>query len=317
MLRRLFHHRLTGDLQQSLPPAARVSLSLQELVRLQGVARTIRPGRVFSRAFQAGHHLSPYKGSGMAFDEVRPYAAGDDVRNFDWKVTARTGEPHTKLFREERERPVHLLLDLRPGMFFATRGRFKSVLAAAIAALLGWHAHHGGDRVGGVVLSAAGPVAFPPRRDRRSVLRLLGEVARRLQSERPADAGSAGLGQTLLRLEPLIRPGSRLHLISDFRGLDEAMQHALHRIARHSSVNLVFVHDPLERELPPPGLYRVSDGTRAVTLDSADPALRREHQFRFRQRLEQLEELARHPGIDLLTCPTEGDPVRLLQGLAP
>ncbi|PCI06195.1 MAG: DUF58 domain-containing protein, partial [Gammaproteobacteria bacterium] len=97
----------------------------------------------------SGTYLTIFKGLGMEFDEVRPYQAGDDLYSIDWNVTARTGEAHTKIFREERERPVLMWVDYRQPMFFATRGSFKSVVAAKIAALLAWSAAQHGDRLGG------------------------------------------------------------------------------------------------------------------------------------------------------------------------
>ena len=115
-------------------------------------ALSLQPRRV--RAPGSGGYASPFKGRGMEFDEVRPYAQGDDVRSIDWRVTARSGKPHTKLFREERERAVLLWLDLRPAMFFATRGSFKAVRAAQAAALLGWNTLRHGDRLGALIFDA-------------------------------------------------------------------------------------------------------------------------------------------------------------------
>ncbi len=105
------------------------------------------------RVVTSGGHLSPYKGRGVEFDESRPYQPGDDLRTIDWRVTARTGKPHTKVFREERNRPVFVWLDLRRPMLFATRGEFKGVRAAEMAALIAWSAVAHGDRLGGLVFS--------------------------------------------------------------------------------------------------------------------------------------------------------------------
>ena len=123
-----------------------------------------------------GPYLTKLKGRGMEFAEARSYQYGDDVRHIDWRVTARTGTTHTKLFREERERPVMLVLDLSRRMFFGTRQRLKSVQAARIAALTGWRALLRGDRVGGVIYSEEMHREYKPRSDRRHFLRLLSNI---------------------------------------------------------------------------------------------------------------------------------------------
>lgn len=115
-------------------PDAVVRPTLDDLIRLNQPAKSIELARSTARALQSGQYFSAFKGRGMEFDESRPYAHGDDIRSLDWRVTARTGKVHTKLFREERERPVFLSVDLRSPMFFATRGLFKSVLATRLAA---------------------------------------------------------------------------------------------------------------------------------------------------------------------------------------
>ena len=125
-------------------------------------------GRV--KTHQLGANLSVFQGRGMEFDESRSYQPGDDARTIDWRLTARTGAMHTKLFHEERERPVQLLVDLRSGMQFGTRKQFKSVLGATIAAKLAWTAIDGGDRVGGFLLSPSGAKAHQARRSRASML---------------------------------------------------------------------------------------------------------------------------------------------------
>lgn len=127
---------------------------LDELITLQpgeGLGGFAPGGKV--RTHQFGGHRSAFRGRGMEFDEVRAYQPGDDIRTIDWRVTARTGRTHTKLFQEERERPVLLLSDARRAMRFGTRDCFKSVLSARVTALLTWVALAGNDRVGGVTLS--------------------------------------------------------------------------------------------------------------------------------------------------------------------
>ena len=130
-----------------------VAVTTSGLIALSRKSRglSLRTGMI--SALQSGDYQSAFKGRGMEYDESRLYQPGDDIRNIDWRVTARSGKVHTKLFREERERPVHLWVDFRAPMFFATRGKFKSVIAAELASLFAWRANRQGDGIGGIVFS--------------------------------------------------------------------------------------------------------------------------------------------------------------------
>ena len=125
----------------------------------------------------AGPNKSNFRGRGIDFEEVRNYQPGDDIRSIDWRVTARTGTAHTKLFREERERPVLVAVDQRSSMFFGSSHCFKSVLAAQLASLLAWSALDAGDRVGGLVFNDASHREIRPRRSRKTVLALLSQIS--------------------------------------------------------------------------------------------------------------------------------------------
>ena len=155
-----------------------VRVSLSSLIALHHDAESLvlQPGRI--RSPVSGGYRSPFKGRGMEFDEVRPYMQGDDVRILDWRVTARTGRPHTKLFREERERAVLLWVDLRHTMFFATQGAFKAVRAAQAAALLGWRAVSQGDRLGALLFSEATHIELRPKRGKAALLHVLSQIAK-------------------------------------------------------------------------------------------------------------------------------------------
>ena len=154
-----------------------VSISSKTLIGLRHIARSIPLNAGKIRALQTGQYQSPFKGRGMEFDEARLYQAGDDVRSIDWRVTARTGKPHTKLYREERERAVILCVDYRAPMFFATRGAFKSVIAAKLAGILSWSASHNGDRLGGLIFSETTHQEIRPQRGKLAVLHYLQQLA--------------------------------------------------------------------------------------------------------------------------------------------
>lgn len=292
-----------------------VRISVPALVRLSGAGEALQlgGGRVLAR--QGGDYLSPFKGRGMEFSESRPYQPGDDVRNIDWRVTARTGRAHTKMFREERERPVFLGVDFRPSMFFATRGRYKAVAAAHLAGLIGWSAARRGDRIGGVIFSDAGHHEVKPQRGRRGVLRFIRELALHAAWDtggRGADAADAGL-RALLRLRRIVRPGSMVFLLSDFHWFDARAARQVGRLARHNEVVLLLLSDPVERALPPPGLYRISDGVTEQVLDTFDRDLVQAHARRYAERNAALAQLARQHGLRIVRYSTEQDPAEALR----
>ncbi|MDD5037504.1 MAG: DUF58 domain-containing protein, partial [Methylococcaceae bacterium] len=262
------------------------------------------------RAAQGGNYLSSFKGRGMEFDETRPYVQGDDMRSLDWRVTARTGSPHTKLFREERERPVFLSVDGRAAMFFATRGVFKFVQAARLAALTAWSAQRHGDRVGGQIFTENGGIELKPEHGRRAVLHLLQKLVE--ASPSPDDPGASGLDQALARLVQHARPGSLVLLFSDFRGLGESGKSSLIRLRRHCDLALVFLSDPLESQLPASGRFRFAHGGRELSLD-ASPAAAAAHADRFAQRRETVAQLARRHGTRFMPCLTTEDPLAVLR----
>ncbi len=193
-----------------------VSVTLKALIDLAKPAAGIKLRHVSSRSRQSGNYLSRFKGRGMEFDETRLYQPGDDIRSIDWRVTARTGKTHTKVFREERERPIFISVDNRPAMHFATRGVFKSVLAAKLAALLAWTAENHDDRIGGQVFSDNSCYELKPQNGKHGVLKLFNALVK--------THGLTGYAVTfehaLARLTQHARPGSMVYIISDFRGTE-------------------------------------------------------------------------------------------------
>jgi uncharacterized protein (DUF58 family) len=289
-----------------------VRVSLAGLIRLNQVAAGLTLRHAGIRAAQGGNYISSFKGRGMEFDETRPYTPGDDIRNLDWRVTARTGKTHTKLFREERERPVFLAVDARAPMFFATRGVFKSVMAARLAAIVAWSAQRHGDRVGGQIFSEDHSRELRPEHGRRAVLRLLQKL---VDVEPPAslyEPTEIGFENALARLVHHARPGSLVFIFSDFRRLTAAGESSLLRLRKHCDVTLVFIHDPLERQLPSSGRYRFGDGVRELSLD-ASPAASTVYANRFAQRLAAMENLARQHAMRFIACRTTDDPLLVLQ----
>jgi uncharacterized protein (DUF58 family) len=242
---------------------------LTELLSLRGPARHARfqaPGR--SRALLLGSHRGTQRGRGLEFEEVRAYVAGDDIRRIDWRVTARRGRPHTKLFREERERPVWLVVDLQPAMYFGSRGQLKSMVAVRAAALLAWIAATDGDRVGAIISSGAEQRCLPPRGREQGVLPILNALLA-LQPTAPATAAPRSLREALTTLAPLVRPGSLVLAISDFSDASDAGDTAWYGLAAHSDCRLFWVTDPLEQRALPDGRFRAGAGARSWSIDGA------------------------------------------------
>ena len=230
-----------------------IHLGVKELLQYRQFANLLdlTPRRT-PQARLAGSYLTKHKGRGMEFDEARHYQPGDDIRAIDWRVTARTGKTHTKVYREERERPVFILCDMSSSMQFGTQLLLKSVQAAHLTALISWGAAQRGDKVGALVYSDYMHAECKPLSRKRAVLSICHELmrcqndARSQQSAQP----DTNMESALARLRRLAKPGSLVYVISDFLQLEErALQHLM-QISRHCEVSALAITDPLERELP-------------------------------------------------------------------
>ena len=293
----------------SVPRHELVSVSLKTLIDLAKLASSLNLHHTQLRSRQSGGYMSRFKGRGMEFDEARLYQPGDDIRSIDWRVTARTGKTHTKVFREERERPVFISVDNRLTMHFATRGVFKSVLAAKLAGLLAWTAEYHGDRIGGQLFSEHECRELKPQNGRHAVLRFLNAL---VKPQNPVDKAFA-LDQVLARLNQHARPGSLVYIISDFRGINDPSETHIAKLSQHCEVVLIFVYDPLERSLPVKGRYRFTNDERDIVIDSSDKQRLLSYQQRFDQRLQRLESLAKKRGLAFIQCSTVEDPIPCLR----
>lgn len=304
------HDKLPAD-------ASPVSINQAGLIRLNGAARVIALDVLRVTSLQTGAYVSHFRGRGMEFDESRPYQPGDDPRNIDWRVTARSTEAYTKLFREERERPVLVVVDLRRNMHFATQGSFKSVVASRAAALISWAAHHRGDRLGGLIFGDTTHRELKPRLGRQAALRYVHELVNHPDWQQTdsaaADDQEAPLTQAMAALRRVARPGSLAVLISDFVGFSRAAQAYLAGVARHNEVLAVFVSDPLEHDLPPPGRYRLVSHDEELAIDTYARTAREAYEHAFEERRNDLELFCQRYGIHLLAMSTEEDPVQCLQ----
>lgn len=308
-----------SDIQEapaSSPPAGAYS-ELNDLIRLRYGARDIKLKNQ-QKAFSllVGPYHTRFRGRGIEFEEVRGYQAGDDIRSIDWRVTARSGKPHTKLFREERERPVLILVDQGRSMFFGSRTCFKSVTAAHAAALFTWAALQHNDRVGGLVFNGHEHSELRPKRKAGNVLRFLSEVDRLNHSlNRDFVPGEKGIDEGLEELRRIARPGSNLFLISDFRNLTRTGEKNLYSLSRHNDISAIQVFDPLEKELPIKGYYSITDGEDRFMMYTGDQVLRSRYHDQFREMSETLRELLGQMGIPLLPISTMDSPIHYFRNL--
>ena len=228
----------------------------------------------------------------MDFEEVRLYQPGDDVRNIDWNVTARKNEPHTKVFTEEREKPTLMVVDQTASMFFGSRLRLKSVLAAEIAARLAWVTLAQQDRVGGVVFGQEGTMITKPFRNSRAVLKLLQDVVtanHALRVENLSTIKEKIWDSMNTHLRYAAPHHHRIIVISDFKNVSQHAIQELMRQSHHNELRVFHVFDELEAELPPSNQYTVSTQSTMIEFDSTGATTRREYKRRFEIRLNSLK----------------------------
>lgn len=291
---------------------------LDDLLELRHQARAfgLASNHLVNTAF-SGLYASVFRGSGLEFEEVREYREGDDIRNMDWHVTARTNRPYLKVFREERERSVVLCVDGSSCMSFGTRGTFKSVQAARAAALIGWAANSLQDRVGGVVYGRSRlPLQyFQPSRGRRALWRVLKALTQ------PEEEGQCEVDALLEALQKIDRGASTGSLIFVIGALDRevgALEHILGNLQQRHSTVLLPVDDAADWELPDMGrvLFSGPDGA-LMELDTQDESGRTAYRTRWQSRREELTGLATRLGIPLVPIDTDRDVHRaLMEGLS-
>ncbi len=307
-----------------------IDLSMQELLQYQNKSRLIDlTGKKNIQGKQAGNYLSRSKGRGMEFDEVRHYQTGDDVRAIDWRVTARTGKTHTKLFREEIERPVLIATDLSQNMHFGSKLLFKSVQAAHLAALIAWHAKIRGDRLGGLVFCDEQHIELKPRSRKAGVLHYLHALTTLNNQEKqtPVEANNSATDketdkkqeittqhknyffeQHCARLRHLAKPGSLVYLITDGQALQDekncphALRH-LSEISKHCELVLCLISDPLEQALPDSPLklaVTFTDGINRQQLTLGDNNTAKQYQQQAFAKNERMQLLLQSTGARVI-----------------
>jgi uncharacterized protein (DUF58 family) len=285
---------------------ALVTIDLDQLIQLKADARgfSFLP-RQPVHSLLAGRHASRLRGRGLAFEELRHYSQGDDVRTIDWKATARLRSPHVRVYSEERERPVLLVVDQRSPMFFGSRRAMKSVAAAELAALGAWRSLQSGDRVGGIVFGDNEIIDLRPQRSQTAVLRLFHEVVRLNVglTEPDVQPATVTLNQALEAAARRAVHDYLVVVISDLDGANEDTARITTQLAAHNDVLIVAVYDPLGASLQnQPGMTAsTSDGPCTLPTDKMFAAAFRQT---FTDRLAKWQQIFRSLKVPVLPVST-------------
>jgi len=298
------------------PPG--VYANLDDLIRIQFKARNFSflPQQPVS-SILSGRYASRLRGRGLNFEEIRRYLPGDDIRTMDWKVTARTRSPHVRVYTEEKDRAVVLIVDQRINMFFGTRDRLKSVTAAELAALGAWRAVDVGDRVGAVVFNDTEIVDIRPQRSQKTVMSILGTVVRMnhaLQADAQAEPNPGMLNRALEKVLQLVPHDALVVMISDYFGVDEQTEQLTAQMAEHNDVLALLVHDPIRLQ-PAEQRVTVSDGSLQMEIDFADKHIREKITENYYEEQQNITHFLSRLAAPLLMVSNEGDVVNQVRRL--
>ena len=294
-------------LQNSHIQSNHVFVSLKDLLKMEHFARGFsflaRKQKV--RSILGGKHASKLRGRGLDFEEVRNYVAGDDIRNIDWKVTARTQKTHSRVYSEEKEKPALIVVDQSKSMFFGSQLRTKSVVAAELAALAAFRVLKEGDRVGGVVFADHGIDIVYPKRDRKNILRFLEKIVERnheLEQSSPVKLEEA-LKETMLKIRNIVSHDFLIIIISDFLRYSPEVIKFISHLAQHNDVILAKVFDPMERDIPA-AKFIAGDGEKQIVMDGESKRLREKFQEGFDHDYTNFETQMKKHRIPLMMIDT-------------
>lgn len=265
--------------------------------------------RGLSKQLFSGDYSSAFKGRGMSFSEVRDYTYGDDVRNIDWNVTARTGSPHVKVFEEERELTVMLLIDVSESQKFGTSAGLKKDIVAEISAVLAFSAIQNNDKVGAIFFSDEIEAYLPPKKGKKNILRIIREIIQ----INPKGKGTS-VGNALEYLNNVQKKKSIVFILSDF--ISPSFETALSISGRRHDVIGINIYDEREKELPNVGLLRVKDleTQKTIILDTNNKEQRNAYMQKWIEEQEQLKRSLRKYGADQVDIVVEQDYVKALIG---
>ncbi len=272
-------------------------VTLEELMEQRQFVRYLHNRRKsLPTSWQVGEVKSIFKGRGMEFEEIRPYSFGDDVRDIDWRVTARKLIPYTKLFAEERDREVYVLLDLSAQMLFGTKKELKTVTASKITALLGWLALESKDRFGCVIFDGEHNYLYKPQNHRSGLLAILNKISEFsylvMQKKNSANVSNC-LDKSLQLLQNNIKGKAIVFLISDFDNVSEAVQKSISTLSRKADLACVNVLDVLEQNPPVSGEYMAEAAGEQLVFATASHKFRKEYQTYFANQRNYFKDFCR------------------------
>ena len=288
---------------------------LSTLANFQLASKSI-PLKKNKRAFNHinGPIKTPLRGRGMEFEDVRLYQAGDDIRAIDWRVTARTRKTHTKQFREEREKPVFVVVDQRQSMFFGSKVAMKSVVACDYAAYIAWAAFHKGDKVGGLVFNDDRHCEIKPRQQRKTILQFLQKLVNyNALLNTKHHPQRLRLASVFLEIKRIAKPGSQIFFISDFHDLDENCEKLLFDLSKHCEITAVQIYDPIEERLPKAAVYKVNNGDSDIEFDTRNLRTRKHYLDQFKAYKKRVNTIFTKFAVPVISCSTQDLPLALLQ----
>ncbi|UXX78778.1 DUF58 domain-containing protein [Reichenbachiella carrageenanivorans] len=269
-----------------------VFTSLRELLEMERFAQmmSLLANKQKVKSVLGGKHASKLRGRGLDFEEVRNYVKGDDIRNIDWKVTARTKQTHTRVFSEEKEKPALIIVDQSKPMFFGSQKRTKSVVAAELAAVSAFRVLKQGDRVGGVVIADQGVDIIQPKRDRRNILRFFEKIVSRNQGLRESVVSKSEdlLKDAMAKIRNIVTHDYLVVVISDFNKYSPDIVRFISQIAQHNDVILAKVTDPMERDIPT-AKFVAGDRDTQVSVDGKHKPLREHFETGFEKDYQQFQ----------------------------
>ncbi|MBP6540464.1 MAG: DUF58 domain-containing protein [Saprospiraceae bacterium] len=256
----------------------------------------------------SGEYHSAFKGRGMAFSEVRDYQYGDDVRNIDWNVTARTGGTHVKIFEEERELTVMLLIDVSASSYFGTSTRFKSEMMTELAAVIAFSAITNHDKVGAILFSDRIEKYLPPKKGKQNILRII----RELIHIQPKNQGT-NLAEALVYLNNIEKKRSIAFVLSDFKAPD--YEQALAIAAKKHDIIGIHIFDEREKSIPDVGLVQMTDAETGVKrlVDTSDIKVRQTWATYFKNQTAQFQSIFNRAKCDTLSIDSQDDYIKAMQ----
>lgn len=305
---------------QAEPIAAdpRIRVDLPHLRSLEGRLPRLRLlPRQPARSILNGRHASRLRGRGLDFEELREYLPSDDVRTIDWKVTARTGKTHVRVFTEERDRPTLLVVDQRMSMFFGSVLNMKSVTAAECAALAAFGVLEQGDRLGGIVFGDSQLAEIRPRRSRAALdafLTALADANSLLHADAPPEQPMP-MNNVLESVARIAKHDHLVVILSDFDEIDDETERHLSGIARHNDLLLALVSDPYAQDIPKGARFVVSDGELQAEIDTRDTTTHRRLAEAASGRLARILDWQRTLGLTVLPLSSAEDSVLQIQQL--